>query len=792
MADDDPAVTTTEPTAQPVINGFDRLAAATSAPVSDTAPGPPAAERSASEPSASGNAPDAVLGADSARQLLLRAFQIQATGAELDAALLVREALSRDDTQPVATALRALAAEGRARAGVDDETGRMLRDAGVPRIAVHLDAAADGIAAEGIAVPDLVYPGSPERAGAVAVFDALGERLRAMNTAVEPPPANLSAADIPLELQAQHLRSPRGLRRPVQQLLQSAEASQLPADVFGGLAVVDGVLMAAGFEYPAHRLAQQVAGLDRPPLQVAVRVGQIADMLDARLPNDDVQRGALGSYEQGRPLSAQLRAIGADVERIVGDPEAFAQARVLVQLGTIDLRELSQPSPDGSPAPSGAEAAPEPQAETDPEQREVEEDAAAEADPQTATPYRYNPELMPEHALLGSLLNTPAALADLEEFLGARDFSTPDTRAVYTAIRGLHRDGALINVADMSSEARQLEAANENYLKLFTALRADPPPYGRNTIFDIPRLIGQITAAAPAESVPYRGVYDPGAQMRLGRMVLEDSIRRQLGGMGMNMKRATPLVAPAQMLGPQRGERNAQTLVSNLELIESQVDAMAQRLVAAVKHTGPDAVAVAVPRVADETVSQSAAGRIRMPERFRAITAPLQHRAERHIIHLALHAGRMENIPEAVLNLAPEDFSSSRHANTWRTIKDLQARGLPVNYVAVDRESRAGSFAHQPMLTNRALTKMAEPPEIKPERVARSLRTLVSSALARAKTDSQYGIAAVSTGTEVPVESALFNVKKNISGLAERAKTAVQQHREITHQQTHTRNSSSR
>jgi hypothetical protein len=397
---------------------------------------------------------------------------------------------------------------------------------------------------------------------------------------------------------------------------------------------------------------------------------------------------------------------------------------------------------------------------------------------------------MPEHALLGSLLNTPTALGDLEEFLGARDFSNPDTRAVYTAIRGLHRDGALINVADMSSEARQLEAANENYLKLFTALRADPPPYGRNTISDIPRLIGEITAAAPAESVPYRGVYDPGAQMRLGRMVLEDSIRRQLNGMGVNMERAKPLVAPAQTLGPQRGERAAQTLVSNLEVIESQVDAMAQRLVAAVKHTGPDAVAVAVPRVADETVSQSAAGRIRLPDRLRAITAPLQHRAERHIIHLALHAGRMENIPEAILNLAPEDFSGSRHANTWRTIKDLQARGLPVNYVAVDRESRAGSFAHDPMLTSRVLTKMAEPPEIKPERVARSLRTVVSSALARAKTDSQYGITAVATGTEVPVESALFNVKKNISGLAERAKTAVQQHREITTQQTHARNSS--
>lgn len=789
MADDDAAVTTTEPTAQPVINGFDRLAAATSPAAADTAPGPPATAQPANAPAGRETEPEGQA-AEMARQFLLQAYETRASGAELDTALRVREALGRDDAQLVGTALRALAAKGRAQAAGDDEPAQTLRDAGMNQIAAHMDAVADGIAAGGIAVPDLIFADVPSRTGAEAVFDVLGERLQANPSAIEPPPGDLSAADIPLDLQAQHLRGPSTLRRQVQRLLTAQPGEQLPADVTSALAVLDDVLMTAGFDYPARRQAQQVVGLGPEPLRVAARVGQIADMLDARLPVDVIQRTALGSYDQGRHLSAQLRAVAGEVGRIVGDPAALARARVMVQLGSIDLAEPARPTSEEARAPAGAEARFDPQASTDAE-RQLEQDAAAEADPQTATPYRYNPELQPEHALLGSLLHTPAVLDDLTTSLRARDFSTPDTQAVYTVLRGLHRDGALLDVASMSTEAAQLQAANENYLKLFTALRADPPPYGRHTISNISRLVSQINAAAPAESVPYRGVYDPGAQLRLGRMVLEDSIRRQLNGMGVSMERATPLVAPAQLLGSQRGERAAQTRLSNLEVLGSQVDALAQRLVEAVKHTGPDAVAVAAPRVAEETVSQSSAGRWRMPDRLRVITEPLQHRAERHIIHLALHSGRMDNIPAEILNLAPEDFSSTRHANTWRTIKDLQARGLPVNYVAVDRESRADGFAHHPILSNRALTKMAEPPEIKPERAARSLRTLVTSALARATTDSQYGIAAVATGTAVPVEAALANVKKNISGLAERAKTAVQQHREITtYQQSQTRNNS--
>jgi hypothetical protein len=103
-----------------------------------------------------------------------------------------------------------------------------------------------------------------------------------------------------------------------------------------------------------------------------------------------------------------------------------------------------------------------------------------------------------------------------------------------------------------------------------------------------------------------------------------------------------------------------------------------------------------------------------------------------------------------------------------RAIKELQARGLPVNYVAVDREMPGNlEVPREPMLP----TKWAIPPEIKQERVTRSVRTLVTAALSRAKSDSQHAIAAVATDNAVPVQAVLSHVKKDLSGLTERAKT---------------------
>lgn len=108
------------------------------------------------------------------------------------------------------------------------------------------------------------------------------------------------------------------------------------------------------------------------------------------------------------------------------------------------------------------------------------------------TPYLDDPHLLPEHALLGSLLHAPKALDALQDFLGVRDFSTPQTRAVYATLRGLHRTGGLIDVAALPTEAEQLRAANENHVRLFTELRATPPRFTSIAVTDVPKLVASL------------------------------------------------------------------------------------------------------------------------------------------------------------------------------------------------------------------------------------------------------------------------------------------------------------
>ncbi len=422
---------------------------------------------------------------------------------------------------------------------------------------------------------------------------------------------------------------------------------------------------------------------------------------------------------------------------------------------------------DGHQAPPGPEAA------------DGADDPPA---PEPPTPYSYNPELLAEHALLGSLMYAPQAITELDTFLGVRDFSTTTTRAVYATLRGLHASGALFDIAALRTEGARLDAANENRLRLFTALRAKPSPFTDIAVPNMPQVLNSLVEAAPAECLPFRGVYDPGAQMRLGRMVLEDSCRRQLQAIGVMLRRAEPLVTPAQQ-PPNRAERHAQNLTGHLDVIQTQLRSMTDRLIHATRRTGPDTAATAAQvhpgRRADATAARAETRRWRLPAPIRALTEHRLRRAELHVIHLALNCGRMRTVPPEILNLRPDDFTDPRHANTWRTIHDLRHRGLPVNYVSVFHASRTDP-AHQPTLSDRALLTLAAPPNIKPEHVARSLATVTTAALARATRRTGRAIAAVAAGPAVALEAALDHVTRDVTTLAARATTAGGLHRATT------------
>jgi hypothetical protein len=126
-------------------------------------------------------------------------------------------------------------------------------------------------------------------------------------------------------------------------------------------------------------------------------------------------------------------------------PPAAARQRPPSPTATIPPTTTDQPA-----APTPANGTPT-RSTTDPQSTNTSE----------PTQYRHHPHLLPEHALLGSLLHAPAPLDQLEDFLSVRDFSTPETRAVYATLRGLHQAGALHDVATLPTESQRLHAANQ-------------------------------------------------------------------------------------------------------------------------------------------------------------------------------------------------------------------------------------------------------------------------------------------------------------------------------------------
>ncbi|RJQ66183.1 hypothetical protein D5S17_35755 [Pseudonocardiaceae bacterium YIM PH 21723] len=739
-----------------------------------------------------------VLHADTVIRLLHRAFEAQYQGTEYAyfAEQVMQIAQGLDD-RPVAASLWALARVARYEAIPDEsrptnDMARWLTDAQVPQVADLLEkAAGDLVSAREISQADLdaLAPGSRE--SAIRVFQVLERRIATVHGVANQAPGPEAEVRIPFAPEPRHRSNSVTLRKYTADLLRAAgRTASLPGEISTALAVLHDVLIDVGLDRPPERYAVKAVGVNPHPLRVADRVQELADVIRERFPHAIGQMHALGSYDQGQVLSVHLRHVAEEIRRVAASPTEAARARVLTQVRAINVVDPGKPNAAQQPIATNT---PEVELESQPEPRPAEpvvEQSVGQAaipvpESPAITPYRYNPALMPEHALLGSLLCAPEALEGLEKFLKVSDFSTPDTQALYSAIRGLHLQKNLYDVTSFPKD-RQETAAYQNLWNLYAALRAVPPVFGPHQIRDIHALIAQCTAAAPVETIPFRGVYDQGAQHRLGRMVLEDSIRREMATMGVRMQRAVPRVPAVPVFASLRAEHAALGLVDNLEHMQEQAEELSQRLIAAIHVTGPDADVASAPQLAGVPVEPTAGNRRPLPAGVRALTAPTLHRAERHLIHLALHSGIRTDILRDILNFTPRDFTSTAHANTWRVIKDLHSRGEPVSWEAVWRAARSEEHDRHPIMSDKAYEKLRRPPEIKEERVARSLRTVVTSALARARTDSQRAIGTL-THSAMPVEAALSQLKTELDGLTSKGTAAVQHHRDITRHQIATR-----
>jgi hypothetical protein len=222
-----------------------------------------------------------------------------------------------------------------------------------------------------------------------------------------------------------------------------------------------------------------------------------------------------------------------------------------------------------------------------------------------------------------------------------------------------------------------------------------------------------------------------------------------------------------------RQERPPIGVRSNLLAVADDLEALSERLTRAADRTGPAEISGdAALQLAAQAVAR------RRPPRPGLISTIRLHRAERDLIHLALHSG-----PDGgVLNLGiePQDFTHPRHVNTWLAIQRVRQRGEPVNAVSVFYEVR--TLAAGPLLSDRQLMRMAYPPP-NSNRIARSLRAVVNSALSRSAAAGRRALETLAADRTVPAEGVLAQAKEEVVTLAERAKTAGGQHRMITTEQ---------
>jgi hypothetical protein len=754
-----------------------------------------------------------------------------ATGRDLSGDEFLRSVVGRGGDQATAEMLRALALEARNRIALGGELGQALRDLNATSAANFLEMAAQNMAAAGgFPLPD---PGPVQAGGSYApgtaparafqLLDALTvERVRAVSRSPVRPSEQVFDRGLPMELPAQASLSIGGLLTTLQSAGTMADLRTAPG-MFMAVSVAANVLRRIPeFSGAPEIAAAQVVSVDPQPLHTAVRLYQIADAIDARrrTPLAFDAPGRANGF-RGRGVSNQFRAIAQAIETTANDTAALSTARASGLFGALGARffdadtiaiaeqAVEQPAaqqatqPPAQPAAQPAAQRPAQQAAQPPAQP-----VAATAVPPSATttnssepalelprslngpaspgpaaavtttadiqPYRYDPDVQAEHALLGSLLHAPDAVGEVSAFLKVSDFSRQENRAVFQTLRGLHRAGALFDIASLPDDRTRFVAANENQVKLLVALREGT--YTDQVFTTDPRrILATMDAAAPLESLPYRGVYDPGIQMRLGRMVLEDSIRRKIVHIGVEMQSLpTPAVAA---VAPKVADAAAESLRDNLLTIVGQTQALSRRLAEAVKRTGPQAQDGDVPDAA--AIAEAATtGRRRLFDVLRPVATPLQNRAERHLLHLVLHAGHRTNLPSAVARLAPEDFADQRNANLWRTIQGLWEKGEPAFYVAVSREARESGFVHKPLPPAKVMARMIGKPEDRPERVARSLHIVAASSLARATGDGRAAITAVADKKTVPVHAALDQVVKEAGALADRASTARRRHQQ--------------
>lgn len=254
-----------------------------------------------------------------------------------------------------------------------------------------------------------------------------------------------------------------------------------------------------------------------------------------------------------------------------------------------------------------------------------------------------------ERALLDALRAQPDHIPDVAGWLTGTDFADPHHGGIYTTLVGLHAAGELslepALAVPPSGKSGPISAATlHNELALRNALLEHR--YTDVGYADHRQVLADISDAGSVRTA--------GQHARYGRMILESSVRRQLGEWSVRLNHTTgePLAAPS---GADRA----------LAEIEGRLARSRGEFPAPVSTT----LGTALPASAVAAVQS-------------APPPKLVHRAERQIIATVLDP----HLPSHDLTeqLTPDDFTADpAHAETWRAIQAVSRRGEPVDTMTV-------------------------------------------------------------------------------------------------------------
>jgi replicative DNA helicase len=284
--------------------------------------------------------------------------------------------------------------------------------------------------------------------------------------------------------------------------------------------------------------------------------------------------------------------------------------------------------------------------------------------------------------LLGALLWEPGRIRDVADWLEPADFEHWAHRAIYQTLTGLIADGRPVVLQDFPGILARGE---------YHDAHVDHTGIGPLSASAVHSLLA-MTPATPDRAHRDQGGTARSEHVRYARIVLDNSVRRQVAAAGTRI----------EQLGRAAAEYDVQHGADAMNPALSGVRDALERLGGRVAQAQSDGVSIVDALSGGSQEFGGLAGPAELAAGMSAAAAPDPtavpssaeiERAERALVGACLVSPEVRSA--AAEWLRPEDFASADAAQTWRVVLDMTQRGDPVDFVLVAVEvETARAVAH--------------------------------------------------------------------------------------------------